>query len=69
MKPIENIVGKGENVGNQHFLPFSQCFLSIPKRISVVKLHSFRHLQMLSTWTSLKICSLVESLVCMFQLK
>ena len=23
---IENIVGKGENAGNQHFLLFSQCF-------------------------------------------
>ena len=26
-KPFENIVGKGENAGNQHFLLFSQCFL------------------------------------------
>ena len=23
----ENIVGKGENVGNQHFLVFPQCFV------------------------------------------
>ena len=23
---VENIVGKGENAGNQHFLLFSQCF-------------------------------------------
>ena len=23
---VENIVGKGENVGNQHFLLFPQCF-------------------------------------------
>ena len=23
---VENIVGKGENVGYQHFLLFSQCF-------------------------------------------
>ena len=28
--PFENIVGKGENAGNQHFLLFPQCFLSIP---------------------------------------
>ena len=27
-KATENIVGKGENAGNQHFLHFSQCFLS-----------------------------------------
>ena len=26
-KPLENIVGKGENAGNQHFLLFPQCFL------------------------------------------
>ena len=25
-KPFENIVGKGENAGNQHFLLFQQCF-------------------------------------------
>ena len=27
-KPIDNIVGKGENAGNQHFLRFPQCFLN-----------------------------------------
>ena len=26
MERIENIVGKGENAGNQHFLLFLQCF-------------------------------------------
>ena len=26
-QPFENIVGKGENAGNQHFLLFLQCFL------------------------------------------
>ena len=26
-KPFENIVKKGENAGNQHFLLFPQCFL------------------------------------------
>ena len=25
-KAFENIVGKGENTGNQHFLLFQQCF-------------------------------------------
>ena len=30
-KPFENIVGKGENVGNLHFLLFPQCFLPPPK--------------------------------------
>ena len=28
-KPFENIVGKGENSSNQHFLNFPQCFLPI----------------------------------------
>ena len=26
-KSLGNIVGKGENAGNQHFLLFPQCFL------------------------------------------
>ena len=31
-RPFENIVGeKGENAGNQHFLLFPQCFISLPK--------------------------------------
>ena len=32
-KLFENIAGKGENAGNQHFLLFPQRFLSIPKKI------------------------------------
>ena len=27
---IENIVGKGENAGYQHFLLFPQCFQKVP---------------------------------------
>ena len=30
---FENIVGKGENAGNQHFLLFRQCFLPFAKQI------------------------------------
>ena len=26
-RPVGDIVGKGENAGNQHFLLFPQCFL------------------------------------------
>ena len=58
--PFENIVGIGENAGNQHFLLFPQCFLPIPKRISVFKLHLFCRLQLLSIWTGLKISRLVK---------
>ena len=38
-KPFENIVGKGENAGNQHFLLFPQFFLLIRRRVSVFCLH------------------------------
>ena len=31
-KPLENIVGKGENAGNQHFVLFQQCFNLIKGR-------------------------------------
>ena len=41
LKPFENIVGKGENAGNQHFLIFPQYFLPVLQRISVRKLHLF----------------------------
>ena len=53
--PFENIVGKRENAGNQHFLLFAQCFPPIPKCISVFKVHLFCRLQMLLIQTSLKI--------------
>ena len=32
MKAFENIVGKGENAGNQHFPLFPQCFLPFPPK-------------------------------------
>ena len=38
-KPFENIVGKGENTGNQRFRLFPQCFLSFPQKISVFLSH------------------------------
>ena len=33
-KPLENTEGKGENVGNQHFHLFQQCFLVFLEEIS-----------------------------------
>ena len=33
-KALENIVGKGENAGYQHFLLFTQCFLSCQRQKS-----------------------------------
>ena len=35
-KAFENILGKGESAGNQHFLLFPQCFLPFPKQSFLV---------------------------------
>ena len=58
-KPFENIAGKGDNAGKQHFLLFPQCFLLIKKKKKICDL--FCHLQVLRIWTSLKFCHLVKS--------
>ena len=34
-KAFENIVGKGENAGNQHFLLFPQYFLPFLKQVLI----------------------------------
>ena len=54
--------GQGENAGDRHFLLFPQCFLPIPKRIYVFKLHLLCLLQMHSILTGLKICCLGKEL-------
>ena len=59
-KPFENIVRKGENAGNQHFLLFPQCFLLFLTQITIFQSHLFCRLQVLSIRTSVKICCLVE---------
>ena len=46
-KNFKNIVGKGENAGNQHFLLFQQCFLLFPTQISIFESHLFCRLLML----------------------
>ena len=43
-KASENIVGKGENAGNQHFLLFQQCFPTFPNK-SPFFCSPFCHLQ------------------------
>ena len=35
---VENIVGKGENAGSQHFLPFPQC-LKFPSSKCILLIH------------------------------
>ena len=44
-KAFENILGIGENAGNQHFLLFQQSFLYFSKQISTFKLHLFCRLR------------------------
>ena len=50
-KPVENIMGKGENAGNQNFLLFPQCFLPnpppTPEEKNAFNSHLFCRLQML----------------------
>ena len=59
-KSFENIVGKGENTGNQHFL-FQQCSPSFQEQIPSLGLHLFCRLQMFSVCTCRKFCLLVKS--------
>ena len=54
-RPFENIVGKGENAGNQHFLLFPQCFLPFPNQISIFHFHLSCLLQILPFWNQSKI--------------
>ena len=61
MYPFENIVGKEENAGNQHFLLLQQCFLSFSKQISIFLPRLFCRLQVPLIWISLKICCFVKS--------
>ena len=59
IKLFGNIVGKGENAGNQHFLHFLQYLLPFPEQISSFQSHLFCRLHMLSI--CLKFCGLVKS--------
>ena len=61
MRREENIVGKGENAGNQHFLLFPQYFQNLSSSGSlkvgiVCNFHQISncHLQSLSVWKGLK---------------
>ena len=46
--PFENIVGKGEDTGNLHFLLFPDCFQLYQRQKSSFELHLLWWLQMLS---------------------
>ena len=44
-KPFENIAGKEENAGNQHFLLFPHCFLLWEKKkMLVISIFFFSHI-------------------------
>ena len=60
-KPLENIVEKGENAGDQHFLLFSQYFLPLPNKLLVLSHIHFVVCKMLWIWTSPTFCPLVKS--------
>ena len=66
-KPFENIVGKGENAGIQHFLLYPQCFLPFqtPKIITLVTLNlsSAKRLEFCAS----KICSTGKELGSYFE--
>ena len=48
-KAFKNIVGKGDNAGNKHFLLFLQCFPPFPNQIPIFDSDLYCCLQMLST--------------------
>ena len=52
-KSFENILRKGENAGNQHFLPFPRHFQTCQGRFEQ---HRKSRLQIISVWTLLKFC-------------
>ena len=63
-KASENMVGKGENAGFQNIFLFSKYFLFCPEQISIFESclsHLLQNL-MLSIWTDLKFCCLVQGL-------
>ena len=60
-KSYENIVGKEENAGNQHFLLFPQCFPPYSRQKSSFQLNQICCQQMLSILFHPKFCRLVKS--------
>ena len=56
-KLFENIVGKGENAGNQHFLLFPRCFLPFPEQTLIFQSCLCCHLATVLNFTQSKILS------------
>ena len=53
-KAIENILGKGENAGNQHFLLFAKCCLPFLLQVPILNHVEYIVYSMLSVWATLK---------------
>ena len=61
LEKVDNIVGKGQNASNLHFIGFPQCFLPYEREILSLGPHFNCCLQMLSIWTSLRFCHVIKS--------
>ena len=62
-KNLENIVGKGENAGFQHFLLFAQCLITFSAIFFIKPKFQFYRLQMLSISKNTKILSSGKGLI------
>ena len=60
-KGFENIIGKRENAGNQHFLFCQQYYLPFRLNIPLFQQHLISRLQSLSIWVSVQLCRLAGS--------
>ena len=60
-RTFENLMGKRENAGNQHFLLFPQGFLSNQRHKPTILVHLNCHLHTLFIWSCPKICRLGKS--------
>ena len=58
---FENTMGKGENAGNQHFLPFPQCFLLYQGEKPSLQQYFICQLQIISIWSCWKMSFSKES--------
>ena len=61
-KRLENIVGKGENAGHQHFLLFPQCLLPNQRHKLPFDPHLYFRLRVLTVCWSINLHRLVKSL-------
>ena len=66
-KVFENILGKGENAGNQHFLLFPQCFLLFPHKSKFLSHNYFVFCKCFELGLGLKFFRLVKNYLAVCQ--